>query len=180
MSLRCRSAPCLRSPAVPLQLRIRSGRWAHFQPCRAANKVMVGSRSYPTTATQTICVRSTPGRLMVGRNCRHSVFLMPCREAICGADLPDTIASRLLSVSGKVCGVLSRPFINGGVGHALPSGFLVHSHRVVWAKVARLSDVVFGTLHMKPKYPLQDLCIHVPVARYECGLHAGRTSATLP
>ena len=61
-------------------------------------------------------------------------------------DLPDTIASRLLSLSGKVRGVFARPFINGGADHALPSGFRVDSHRIVWAKVARFSDVVFGTL----------------------------------
>ena len=38
-------------------------------------------------------------------------------------DVPDTIASRLLSLSGKVRGVFARPFINGGVEYALPSGF---------------------------------------------------------
>ena len=82
-------------------------------------------------------------------------------------DLPDTIASRLLSVSGKVRGVFARPFVNGGVDQAVPSGFRADSHRVVWAKVARFSDVVFGTLQ-EAKVPFAGLVC--PRSRGEMGV----------
>ena len=61
-------------------------------------------------------------------------------------DLPDGVASQMVMASGQVRGVFARPFVGGGAVHPFPTGFRLDSHRIVWAKVSRFSDVVFGAL----------------------------------
>ena len=61
-------------------------------------------------------------------------------------DLPAERASQVLRASGSVRGVFARPWVNGGVAYPFPPGFGVDTHRVVWVKISRYSDVVFSAL----------------------------------
>ena len=59
-------------------------------------------------------------------------------------DLPDGVSSQVMMASGQVRVVFARPFVGGGVVHPFPTRFRLDSHRGVWVKVCRYSDVVFG------------------------------------
>ena len=63
-------------------------------------------------------------------------------------DLPAALAARVVRASGSVRGVFARPMFGGSVVRPLPPGFTVDSHRVVWARVERYSDLVHQRLLM--------------------------------
>ena len=61
-------------------------------------------------------------------------------------DLPAARASQLLRASGSVRGVFARPWYWGAASFPYPPGFAADSHRIVWAKIQKFSDVVVATL----------------------------------
>jgi hypothetical protein len=61
-------------------------------------------------------------------------------------DLPSALAGHLLRHSGCVRGVFTRPWLGPSSPLPFPEGFTATSHRVVWAKVSRFSDVVTSAL----------------------------------
>ena len=63
-------------------------------------------------------------------------------------DLPASLAARVVRASGSVRGVFARPMFGGSSVRPLPPGFTVDSHRVVWARVERFSDLVHQRLLM--------------------------------
>ena len=74
--------------------------------------------------------------------------IMQKRDMLTGfIDLPDGVASQVVAASGQVRGVFARPFVGGGVVHEFPTEFRLDSYRIVWVKVSRFNDVVFGALH---------------------------------
>ncbi len=62
-------------------------------------------------------------------------------------DLPRGLAGQLLRVSGAARGVFARPWLGATEEFPLPDGFSASSHRVVWAKVDRFSDVETAALN---------------------------------
>ena len=61
-------------------------------------------------------------------------------------DLPSVLAGQLLRASGSIRGLFVRPWLGSAADFPLPDGFTATSHRVVWATVARFSDVVAAAL----------------------------------
>ena len=59
-------------------------------------------------------------------------------------DLPDGIASQMVIASGEVRGVFARRRGSASISHRV----YLDSHQIVWAKISRFSDVVFGALHI--------------------------------
>ena len=62
------------------------------------------------------------------------------------ADLPAILATKVLQASGAVRGVFARPWLGAESSFPLPEGFGASSHRVIWAKVERFSDIVVESL----------------------------------
>ena len=68
-------------------------------------------------------------------------------DMLCGfVDLPSILAADLVRCSGAVRGVFARPWLGAEASYPLPPGFSTSSHRIIWTKVARFSDVVFQHL----------------------------------
>jgi len=61
-------------------------------------------------------------------------------------DLPATLAAPVLRASGAVRGVFARPWVAADASFPWPPGFSATSHRIVWVKVARFSDLLTHTL----------------------------------
>ena len=61
-------------------------------------------------------------------------------------DLPRERAAQLLGLSGSVRGVFVRPFLPGSEAYPLPPGFTPTSHRIIWAKMGKFSDLIFAAL----------------------------------
>ena len=61
-------------------------------------------------------------------------------------ELPADRAAALLKSSGAIRGIFARPWVNGGDTFPFPPGVGPDSHRIIWAKVARYSDVIVGAL----------------------------------
>ena len=69
------------------------------------------------------------------------------KEILCGfVDLPSSLCEKLLPASGSVRGVFARPWLGSADQYPPPPGFSPTSHRVLWAKVTRYSDVLFAGL----------------------------------
>ena len=61
-------------------------------------------------------------------------------------DLPASLAATVVQASGLVRGVFVRPWVAAGPEFPLPPGFTPTSHKVVWLKVARYSDLLVAAL----------------------------------
>ena len=61
-------------------------------------------------------------------------------------DVPSALSAQLLQASGSVRGVFVRPWLGAADAFPLPPGFSATSHRVLWARVTRFSDIVFAGL----------------------------------
>ena len=62
-------------------------------------------------------------------------------------DLPDSRAGALVrAFQRSVRGVFTQPWVAGGAVFPPPSGFSATSHRPVWAKVQRYSDLIYTAL----------------------------------
>ena len=59
-------------------------------------------------------------------------------------NFPSRMAARMVRGSGMARGVFARPMFGGA--RAMPEGFGESTHKVVWAKVEKFSDVVFREL----------------------------------
>ena len=93
-------------------------------------------------------------------------------------DIGDSRAGALLRASGSVRGVFARPWVSGEQTLRPPSGFTATSHRVVWAKVQKFSDLVHASLKAD-SIPFDGLVC--PRRRGEVGvrLPAGGDAATV-
>ena len=68
-------------------------------------------------------------------------------DAVSGfVELPADMAIKYLKFSGAIRGIFSRQWLNGGDTFQSPPGFGLDTHRIVWAKVARFSDVIATSL----------------------------------
>jgi hypothetical protein len=85
-------------------------------------------------------------------------------------DLPAELACKVVNASGAVRGVFARPMLGGRIQRPLPTGFTSDSHRVVWVKVERFSDVVAARLH----------AAGVPFAGLVCGRRRSEVGVRLP
>ena len=68
-------------------------------------------------------------------------------DMLCGfVDLPSAMGAHALRSSGAVRGIFARPWMSTDPRFPLPAGFTSSSHRVVWLRVERFSEVVAAAL----------------------------------
>jgi hypothetical protein len=91
-------------------------------------------------------------------------------------DLPQAVTPLVLRASGSVRGVFTRPWVSTEEAFPWPDGFSSSSHRVLWTKVSRFSDVLYTT-QKQAEFPFDGLVC--PRTRGEVGIRVSST-ADLP